>query len=155
MGSWIMRPRALDPGYRSWITSASNMSPMLPITQRERAWGRNLPIPAVQRVLTTWKGITPNNQTIMQDAVASALEGDHGPPFAPWFVRFSSPLTFCLLMKKDSNSALNHPSSDWCTVHLLKLWPTVARWSMPVYAALHIIPPLVLRRRAFLKECVL
>jgi len=49
-------------------------------------------------------------------------------------------------------SSFNHPTSDSCMVHLVKLWPLVARWIMPVYAAVHFVPPLLFRRKAVLKE---
>lgn len=58
---------------------------------------------------------------------------------------------FCDALTRD-HSALHHPGTNSCIVHEITTWSSVVRWIMPVYLALHTIPPLVLRRKSTLKE---
>ena len=78
---------------------------------------------------------TAQNASIITAYVAAAEGGDFGPPFAP--------------------CAVVHPWMDSCGFTALDRWQAVFKWMFPVYAALHVIPPILLRRKVFFKESVL
>jgi hypothetical protein len=132
MYSWLMAPEALPSGYRRWITNASKVSPpCLPVNlERSRIGTFD---PAIAR-----KGIavaTLKNKGVIEAYAKAAEGGDFGPPFAP-----------CSVV---------HPWVDTCTWTAVDRWQSVFRWMLPVYGALHVIPPILLRHKVFLKESVL
>lgn len=75
---------------------------------------------------------TPRNATLINEFIAGADGG--GPPFAP--------------------CAVVHPWMDSCSWTAVDRWQAVFRWMLPVYGALHVIPPILLRRKVFMKEYV-
>jgi hypothetical protein len=130
MYAWLMSPKTLSRAYHVWITDASNLPRALAAVQRARAFREpyvfhlqftrvvqprcRIPLPAAKNILETWRRSTPGNLKLMQQSIDLARRGNQGPPFA-----------LC---------AFNHPSSDGCIEHLVKLWPIVFRWMLPVYA---------------------
>ncbi|GAA5884836.1 hypothetical protein JCM6882_007115 [Rhodosporidiobolus microsporus] len=132
MYSWLMAPEALPSGYRRWITQASRVAePCLPIqisTSRRGVFD-----PAIAREAITWgRGATEKNAKWIEEYARRGEAGDFGPPFVP-----------CEVV---------HPWMDSCTGTALDRWQAVFRWIAPVYAGLHFIPPIVLRRKVFLKN---
>lgn len=104
--------------------------------------GSSLPLLLPRRLLIVLQQIfkwkqppTPRNASILTAYVAAAEGGDFGPPFAP--------------------CAVVHPWMDSCSWTAVDRWQAVFRWMFPVYAALHVIPPILLRRKVFFKESVL
>lgn len=55
----------------------------------------------------------------------------------------------------DGNSEVVHPWIDTCSFTLVDRFQATFRWMLPVYAGLHFIPPILLRQKAFRKECAL
>jgi len=131
MYSWILAPNMLDRGYNSWITKASRQHPHLVPIQRARQWNEPFPDDQAQAILDLM-AITPHNRSIGEQAISKALIGNDGPRFCP--------------------CALHHPGTNSCIVHEINTWTSVVRWIMPVYLALHTIPPLVLRRKMTLRD---
>ncbi|BGP22311.1 peroxisomal membrane protein 4 [Rhodotorula toruloides] len=132
MYSWLMAPEALPPGYRRWITQASRVSePCLPVNLS--AYRSGTFDPSVARKTLTWgRGATPKNRVLIELYAKNAEMGDFGPPFAP--------------------CAVVHPWADTCTWNGVDRWHQVFRWIAPVYAGLHFIPPILLRRKAWMRD---
>ncbi|GAA5961120.1 hypothetical protein JCM8115_005835 [Rhodotorula mucilaginosa] len=132
MYSWLMAPEALPAGYRRWITQASRVSePCLPVN---RSTGRSgIFDPEIALKTLTWgRGATPQNRTLIEAYAKRGEKGDFGPPFAP--------------------CATIHPWADTCTACAVDRWQNVFRWIAPVYAGLHLIPPILLRSKAWMKN---
>ncbi|GAA5964486.1 hypothetical protein JCM3765_006302 [Sporobolomyces pararoseus] len=132
MYSWLMAPEALPSGYRNWITNASKVSkPCLPVNlsaSRTRTFD-----PAIARQTLDWgRGATGQNAALIEAYCQNAEKGDFGTPFAPCYVV--------------------HPFQDTCTGTAIDRWQVVFRWIAPVYAALHLIPAIILRYKVFLKN---
>ncbi|SGY70265.1 BQ5605_C004g03131 [Microbotryum silenes-dioicae] len=142
MESWLMSPEALPSGYRRWITQASRVAePCLPLNLAASRTGRFDPEQA--RKTITWKsGATPRNALLIEEYARAAENGDFGPPFAP--------------------CATIHPWVDTCSWVAVDRWQAVFRfvtgrdinsvWMLPVYGALHVIPPILLRSKVFMKD---
>ncbi|GAA5877652.1 hypothetical protein JCM1840_004967 [Sporobolomyces johnsonii] len=132
MYSWLMAPEALPSGYRRWITNASRVSePCLPVNLSAYRNGRF--DPEVARKTMEWgRGATGQNAALIEAYAQRAEKGEFGPPFAPCFTV--------------------HPWKDTCTATAIDRWQNVFRWIAPVYAGLHVIPPIILRRNVFLKD---
>ncbi|SCV72374.1 BQ2448_3911 [Microbotryum intermedium] len=132
MESWLMSPEALPSGYRRWITQASRVAePCLPLNLAVSRTGHFDPEQA--RKTITWKsGATPRNAMLIEDYARAAEKGDFGPPFAP--------------------CAAIHPWVDSCSWVAVDRWQAVFRWMLPVYGALHVIPPILLRSKVFMKD---
>ncbi|GAA6000664.1 hypothetical protein JCM10207_004599 [Rhodosporidiobolus poonsookiae] len=132
MYSWLMAPEALPAGYRRWITQASRVSePCLPVNLTATRDG--VFDPEIARRAATWgRGATERNRALIEAYAQAGEKGDFGPRFAP-----------CSVV---------HPWADTCTWNGLDRWQAVFRWIMPVYAGLHVIPPIVLRWKVFRKD---
>ncbi|BGP37291.1 hypothetical protein JCM10449v2_001196 [Rhodotorula kratochvilovae] len=132
MYSWLMAPEALPSGYRRWITQASRVSePCLPVNlsaYRTRSYD-----PDTARKAITWgRGATARNAALIEAYAQRGEAGDFGPPYAP-----------CEVV---------HPWAETCTWNGVDRWQNVFRWIAPVYAGLHFIPPLLLRRKAWMNS---
>ncbi|GAA5901822.1 uncharacterized protein JCM6883_000407 [Sporobolomyces salmoneus] len=132
MYSWLMAPEALPSGYRNWITNASKVSlPCLPVNLTASRQGTF--DPAMARQALEWgRGATGQNAALIEAYAQNAEKGDFGPPFAPCYVV--------------------HPFVDSCKSVAIDRWQVVFRWIAPVYAGLHLIPPIILRYKAFAKN---
>ncbi|KAM0751507.1 hypothetical protein T439DRAFT_324689 [Meredithblackwellia eburnea MCA 4105] len=132
MYCWLMAPDALPPGYRRFITGASRVAePCLPVNLSTTRHG--IFDPSEARKSLFWKGgATPQNTTIIEEYCRKGELGDFGPRFAP--------------------CAVVHPWTDTCSFTAVDRWQSVFRWMFPVYASLHIIPPILLRHKVFLKN---
>lgn len=132
MYSWLMAPEALPPGYLRWVTTASRVAePCLPVNLS--AYRTNTFDPAIARSAITWKsGATPRNASIIEEYARKAENGDFGECFAP--------------------CAVVHPFMDSCVTTFFDRWQSVFRFMLPVYGALHFVPPILLRRKLFLHE---
>ncbi|GAA5941017.1 hypothetical protein JCM1841_006610 [Sporobolomyces salmonicolor] len=132
MYSWLMAPEALPSGYRRWITNASRVSePCLPVNLSAYRNGSFDP-EAARKTLEWGRGATGQNAALIEAYAQRAEKGDFGPPFAPCFTV--------------------HPWKNTCTATAIDRWHHVFRWIAPVYAGLHVIPPIILRRAVFLKD---
>lgn len=148
-----MAPEALPAGYRRWVTNASRVAaPCLPVNlaayrtgQFSTETAKEVRIAALRFSTTRLMGVlrqifkwkqppTPQNASILNSYISAAEGGDFGPPFAP--------------------CASVHPWMDSCSWTAVDRWQAVFRWMFPVYAALHVIPPILLRRKVFFKESV-
>ncbi|ORY90918.1 hypothetical protein BCR35DRAFT_261329 [Leucosporidium creatinivorum] len=129
MYSWLMAPEALPSGYRRWVTSASRVAePCLPVNLSASRFGTF--DPEIARKAKEWKaGCTTRNLGLIEEYARNAEKGDFGPPFAP-----------CEVV---------HPWTDTCTWTAIDRWQAVFRWMLPVYSALHTIPPILFRSTAF------
>lgn len=127
-----MAPEALPSGYRRWITHASKVpEPVLPVNLSASRHGTF--DPELARKTIYWKsGATPRNAALVESYARAAEQGDFGPPFAP-----------CEVV---------HPWVDTCTWVAVDRWQVVFRWMLPVYGALHTIPPILLRNKNFRKN---
>ncbi|GAA6038526.1 hypothetical protein JCM8097_004613 [Rhodosporidiobolus ruineniae] len=132
MYSWLMAPEALPSGYRRWITQASRVSePCIPVNLSAHREGRFDPDIA-RRAITWGRGATKTNKVLIEAYAQRGEKGDFGPPFAP-----------CEVV---------HPWIESCRWNGVDRWQAVFRWIAPVYAGLHFIPPIILRRKAFLRD---
>ncbi|GAA97764.1 hypothetical protein E5Q_04443 [Mixia osmundae IAM 14324] len=130
MYGWMMSPESLAPGYRRWITMASRVSP--PALPVNLAIERNKPVPTEDlEKLLRWPGITPKNKAILEGIKAQVNDGQV-QSFLP--------------------CAGIHPWIDTCTMTQVERWISVFRWMLPVYSALHFIPPVLLKRKAFAQD---
>ncbi|BGP13331.1 hypothetical protein JCM10213v2_001250 [Rhodosporidiobolus nylandii] len=126
MYSWLMVPEALPPSYASHVSA-----PCIPVNRSTYRSGTF--DPALARATADWgRGATVQNRSLIEAYAARGEKGDFGPPFAP-----------CETV---------HPWAESCTWNGIDRWAAVFRWISPVYAGLHFIPPIVLRRKAFLNE---
>ncbi|KAI8989851.1 hypothetical protein BD414DRAFT_536221 [Trametes punicea] len=135
MYAFLMRPDTLPPSYNRWIQVASKVP--------EEAIRINLSLvrdgyfnPDDMERLLKYPGITPSNYASLVDRLSRARlpEGlrTYGPPIIP-----------CEAV---------HPDIDSCiTVQAAHFWE-VFRWMLPIYGALHLIPMMLFRRRAFLER---
>lgn len=132
MYSWLLAPEALPSGYRRWVTNASRVpEPVLPVNlgaSREGKFDPNL----ARKVINWRKPTTAKNASLIEAYAARAEQGDFGPPFAP-----------CETI---------HPWVDSCVGTQVDRFQEVWRWMLPVYGALHFIPPMLLRRKVFMKD---
>ncbi|GAA5834813.1 hypothetical protein JCM5353_000676 [Sporobolomyces roseus] len=132
MFSWLMAPEALPSGYRRWITNASKVSePCLPVNLSASRTG--VFDPSIARKTLEWgRGATGQNAALIEAYAQNGENGEFGPPFAPCFVV--------------------HPWMDSCRSTAIDRWQVVFRWIAPVYAGLHLIPPIILRNKVFLRD---
>ncbi|KAH8926836.1 hypothetical protein BT69DRAFT_1330987 [Atractiella rhizophila] len=131
MYAWIVSNENLARGYSHWIARASNGPlPASKVVGDRMRYGK-FEVDEVYASLN-WPGITPKNKAILEDMIVKAKDGDYG--------------------HYTLNHALMHPASDSCVHANLDRFKSVAQWSFPVYASLHFIPPILLRRKAFLKD---
>ncbi|GAA5936909.1 uncharacterized protein JCM15063_000098 [Sporobolomyces koalae] len=132
MYSWLMAPEALPAGYRRWITNASKVSePCLPVNLAASRTGTFDPATA-RKALEWGRGATGQNAALIEAYAKGGEQGNFGPPFAPCYVV--------------------HPWMDSCRSTAIDRWQVVFRWIAPVYAGLHLIPPIILRYKVFLKN---
>jgi len=133
MYSWLVSPESLNPGYRNWITGASRVPPaILPwVVARHKRTDQEPPLEQAYKILTR-RDITPFNASKVEAIIDSVQKGDYGVAFPP-----------CEMV---------HPWADSC------LWTEVLRFKdvfalmAPVYAGLHLIPPLLFKRKQFMKD---
>ncbi|KAI5474992.1 peroxisomal membrane protein 4 [Pseudohyphozyma bogoriensis] len=131
MYAWLMAPDTLAPGYRKFITNASGVCPpCLPVNLSTTRHGEFDPV--IARQALTWKKKpTSLNATLIEAYAARGEAGDFGDRFAP-----------CEVV---------HPWIENCRWVAVDRWQSVFRLMFPVYGALHVIPPILLRHRAFRK----
>ena len=86
--------------------------------------------------LTPAQGITEKNYALLSDRITKATlpEGlrSYGPHFAP--------------------CAIVHPDIDSCVWTQVAHFWEVFRWMLPIYGALHLIPPVLFRRKKFAQD---
>ncbi|KAL1704500.1 hypothetical protein EV121DRAFT_280326 [Schizophyllum commune] len=137
MYAWLMRPEALGLGYANWISQASKVPVLAPHIHRQLARTGTANVADIDKAINL-KDITPGNVKILTDlrdllsSPASASSKASIPPYVP--------------------CAVTHPALDNCTAVPLDRFVDVAWWIMPVYTALHFIPMVLFKRKAFVRD---
>ncbi|KAK9896940.1 hypothetical protein P389DRAFT_143247 [Cystobasidium minutum MCA 4210] len=133
MYSWLVAPEALNPGYRHWILQASHVpAAVLPwVVARHRTPWEEPPLDKAYTILTR-RDIASGMAQQVEQIIENVQHGDYGPEFPP--------------------CALVHPWEDSCVRTEFKRFKDVFVFISPVYTALHFIPPILFKRKQFVKE---
>ncbi|BEJ17573.1 hypothetical protein CspHIS471_0609740 [Cutaneotrichosporon sp. HIS471] len=132
MYAFLLAPETLSREYYNWIQSASGV-PKYAIGANRTAVRNNFIAPAqLQKALAEPRGVTPRHartiRAMLEDQAKGGRPGWHIP------------------------CAVLHPWMDSCIMCDVERFFQVFRFMLPVYGALHLIPPLVLRRHHFQKD---
>ncbi|KAJ7037997.1 hypothetical protein C8F04DRAFT_1035202 [Mycena alexandri] len=132
MYAFFLRPDTLPRSYIAWIQEASKASPdsfeMNRIAVREHI----IDLPALDRVIAI-PNVTPSNLSSLLDLRARAVAGASDlPTYAPCYGL--------------------HPTADGCYNAAGGRFVEVVRWMLPIYAALHFVPSILLRWSLFRRD---
>ncbi|CAK9784219.1 unnamed protein product [Cutaneotrichosporon oleaginosum] len=129
MYAFLLAPETLAREYYNWIQSASGV-PKYAVASNRTAVRHNLIAPAqLQKALREPRGVTPRHARTLRAMLEHQAKG--GRP--DWHIP----------------CAVLHPWMDSCIMCDVQRFFQVFRFMLPVYGALHLIPPLVLRRHHF------
>ncbi|CAD6565887.1 MAG: hypothetical protein CYPHOPRED_000084 [Cyphobasidiales sp. Tagirdzhanova-0007] len=133
MYAWLVSPESLNPGYSNWITEASRISPPIRpwVIARHRRPEEAPPVSEALQILMR-RDTSALNALKIESIIDNIKEGDFGLPFPA-----------CELV---------HPWADSCMWTQVLRFKDVFAYIAPVYAALHFIPPILLRRKQFMNS---
>ncbi|KAL1746259.1 hypothetical protein HDZ31DRAFT_81373 [Schizophyllum fasciatum] len=138
MYAWLMRPETLGMGYANWISQASKVPILAPHMHRQLARTGSVNFADIDKAVRL-KDITPENAASLLE-LRTVLAGPDMPgrpkPYIPPYVP----------------CAVTHPALNSCRAVPLDRFVDVAWWIMPVYTALHFIPMVLFKRKAFMKD---
>ncbi|KAF7984719.1 hypothetical protein HWV62_11642 [Athelia sp. TMB] len=129
MYAFLMSPETLPPSYQSWINQASQV-PVPTIRINHSIARKGFFNPADVDLLLARPDATPHNSTFM--AAYRALAAAPPRSVAP-----------CPVV---------HPDVDSCAALVPVRFAQVFRWMLPVYGALHFVPMVLFKWRAFLRD---
>ena len=100
------------------------------------------------RTLLARRDISPMNALRIEKIIDDCNKGEYGVAFPPWSVYCASNATATLT---GACSEMVHPWLDSCKTVQVTRFRDVFGWIFPVYAGLHFIPPILLKRKQFVK----
>ena len=128
MYAFLMIPDSIPKSYNAWISQASKVPHDGVTINRHLVREKMLDIPSLDKVLAR-PNITPANATYLKSLRAGTAEL---PLHAP--------------------CATIHPGQDLCTSVPATRFLEVFKWMLPVYGALHVIPPILFKTKAFRRD---
>ncbi|KAF7360590.1 WD-REPEATS-REGION domain-containing protein [Mycena venus] len=128
MYAYTMRPDTLPRSYINWIQGASHLSDESVRINHIGVREHRLDLPALDAIMAR-PGATPTNAALMEKLRASALAGGPVPHYGP-----------CEVL---------HPKLTSCWSVPLDRFVDVFKLMLPIYSALHFLPPILLRWRQF------
>ncbi|KAF9529347.1 hypothetical protein CPB83DRAFT_765090 [Crepidotus variabilis] len=133
---FLLRPETLPRSYNTWIQQASKVPPECVRMNNSLVRNGTFNVDDLDRI-TKLKEITSANRTDLFDLRTAFLQpskdgSDYFPRYAP-----------C--------SAV-HPALSACTAVPLDRFFSVFKWMLPIYGALHFVPAVVFRRKAFTQD---
>ncbi|GJJ06876.1 hypothetical protein Clacol_001072 [Clathrus columnatus] len=131
MYAYLLRPETLSPGYNAWIQAASKTHRETILINKDLVREGHFNIGDMERILNH-DTTHPTMRQRLNDELVRARTGDFGPRYA--------------------SCAVVHPTVTSCTVQSIKAFIEVFGWSMPFYGALHLIPPLLFKRKSFMRD---
>lgn len=131
MFGFLLAPETIPRDYYNWIQSASGVPPFA-VASNRTAVRENLIHPEHVKLALASKGVTKNNVHELRQL----LERVRGGAKANYHIPCS----------------VTHPWTESCGYTLVERFFRTFRFMLPVYGALHLIPPIVLRRHAFAKD---
>ncbi|KAF5354601.1 hypothetical protein D9758_011180 [Tetrapyrgos nigripes] len=142
MYAWLLRPDSLPKGYRLWISNAAKVPNAAVNMNHDLARLGTFNMKDVDNILAR-SDITPYNQTYLSQLKEA---GEKHMPFIP-----EGKLPF---LPKYAPCSAVHPMQTSCLeVPVDRFWK-VFKWMLPIYGALHIIPPIIFRRHTFMRDPV-
>lgn len=140
MYSWLMRPDVLGRSYANWISTAAHVPRECVRMQNDLCRTNTFNLSDLDALLSR-ADVTPTNRTIMQRMRAQAISAlATGPDYKP---HIFPPYTPCATIHPDLTSCVNLP---------LDKFLQVAWWMLPIYGALHFIPPVLFKWPAFRRD---
>ncbi|KAJ6588609.1 hypothetical protein B0H19DRAFT_1100265 [Mycena capillaripes] len=126
--AFTMRPDTLPRSYINWINGAGRMNANSVRFNMHAVRDHTLDLPALDSILAR-PDTTPANVAMLQTLRESALAGGPIPHYGP-----------CEAI---------HPALTSCWSVPLDRFVDVFKWMLPVYSALHFLPPILFRWRHF------
>jgi hypothetical protein len=133
MYSYLLAPDRLDRGYNNWIQQASHIPAETVLINRSLVRDGNFDLAPLDRIIAR-DDVTPHNLTELLAIRDRATQ--RVPDFG---VRYSQCPTV-------------HPMTDSCMNVPLHRFTVVAKWVMPVYVALSLVPMVAFRPKLFAKN---
>ncbi|KAJ7172550.1 hypothetical protein C8R46DRAFT_154462 [Mycena filopes] len=132
MYAFFLRPDTLPRSYIAWIQEASKADPNSFVLNRRAVREHVIDLPALDR-LVAHPSVTPSNLSSLIDLRERAVAGAANlPHYAPCYAL--------------------HPTGDGCTEAAGVRFLEVVRWMLPIYAALHFVPSILLRWSLFRRD---
>ncbi|KAH7887306.1 hypothetical protein F5I97DRAFT_1925753 [Phlebopus sp. FC_14] len=131
--AFFSRPDTLPKSYTTWLATASGAP--LPAINMVRDINRTgkFDIRDLDKVLKRDDLISANQTAVIaRKVLATSTPPDFGPPYPP--------------------CGAVHPWVESCTAVPLPRLATVFKWAFPIYGALHFIPMILFKRRAFISN---
>ncbi|CED83154.1 Uncharacterized conserved protein [Phaffia rhodozyma] len=129
MQNWIVSPERLPRSYVSFINGAFQGPVEARIIQGSLVNTGTIPADQLHKLLARRKGLTPlarkTIEELLEKATNGVVQGEMGS---------------CM------PAAILHPMNDHCTPMLVNRFFMVFQHMLPIYSALHLIPPLILKR---------
>ncbi|TCD68617.1 hypothetical protein EIP91_010272 [Steccherinum ochraceum] len=133
--SFLIRPDTLPPAYVNWMSHACKVHPSAVSVNRDLVTEGHFKIPDLDYIINR-KDIAPGNLTelLERKRLAQLPTPDFGTLVGP--------------------CATIHPRIESCTYVQLERFFVVVRWMLPIYGALTVIPMLLFKRKAVMREPV-
>jgi len=133
MYGFFIRPDTLPRSYSVWIGQASKIPPPALSMNHDLLQRSVFKLSDMNKVLAH-SDITPNNHTVLSSlmALAQSPTPSYGPPYA-------------------SCSAV-HPCIDSCMAVPFDRFLIVFKWMLPIYGALHFVPAMLFKWKAFKED---
>ncbi|KAJ7913851.1 hypothetical protein B0H13DRAFT_458894 [Mycena leptocephala] len=128
MYAFTMRPDTLPYSYINWIQGASRIAADAVKVNHDAVREHTLHLPSVDAILAR-DDTTPANASFLRALRAAALAGQPALPYGP-----------CEAI---------HPALTSCWSVPLDRFVDVFKWMLPIYSALHFLPPILFRWRHF------
>ncbi|KAI0265887.1 hypothetical protein BC834DRAFT_876787 [Gloeopeniophorella convolvens] len=125
MYSFLMRPDTLPKSYAAWINSAGQIPKEVVSINRDMVRNHTYNPADLERILAR-PDLLPENLSVLE-----AWRAAH-PPYG--------------------SCVGAHPHVASCAHVPFERFLSVFRWTLPIYGALHVVPMLLFKRRAFLRE---
>lgn len=134
--------------------------------QQKRSRGLPLDPTLVEQILG-FKNVTPKNARYMRNMLESAAKGGHVPPFGPcamhhpahqsclgYIVRLGISMYWCFHRRPHSSTCTTSYFDGCACLPFFTQAALERRSSLPIYLGLNFVPPLLLKRKMWLKQCV-
>ncbi|KAK7445079.1 hypothetical protein VKT23_014941 [Stygiomarasmius scandens] len=140
MYAWLLRPDSLPKGYRLWVSNAAKVPNAAVNMNHDLARLGTFSMKDINNILNR-PDITPSNQTYLLQLKEA------GEKYMPFFPNGQLPN-----LPKYGPCAAVHPMQSSCLeVPVDRFW-RVFKWMLPIYGALHFIPPVLFKSKSFMRN---
>lgn len=136
MFGFLLAPETIPREYYNWIQGVSGV-PTFAVAANRTAVRQNVIHPEHVKLALASRGVTPNNQGKLRALLERATATPGGA-----------------LANRHIPCSVTHPWTESCSWTIFERFFRTFRYMLPVYGALHLIPPLVLRRQSFARHPV-